>query len=75
MNKFQVGDVVRILPRDPNKEYRLPYLNSMARHAGEVYEISYTTGDGRYALNGTMFYWSEDMLELYVSNEDPTLIL
>ena len=56
MNKFQVGDVVRILPRDPNKEYQVHYLNSMALHAGEVYEISYTTDDGRYALNGTMFY-------------------
>lgn len=75
MNKFQVGDVVRILPRDPNKEYQEYYLNSMARHAGEVHEIYYITADGRYVLYGTIFYWSEDMLELYVSNEDPTLIL
>lgn len=75
MNKFQVGDVVRILPKDPNKEYQVHYLNSMTRYAGEVHEISYITDDGRYALDDTIFYWSEDMLELYVSDEDPTLIL
>ena len=70
---MEVGDLVMVLPRDPDKEYKIPYLDPMMNYAGQTYRIKAVEGNGCYYLDNG-FYWSEDMLYL-MENFDPTVIL
>ena len=72
MNKFKVGDKVRL--RDDLKVGRdygeITFLRDMKKLQGKELTIDYISQQGNYILKEGRFYYSEEMLEKVVDDSD-----